>query len=93
MLPLWRDRDISGALRCCCPVSQERSLIEISAELNRLQALGAAGKLGEADLTDGTFSLSNIGAIGGTYMSPVLMMPQVNRGVTVPCAGVPSRAC
>jgi len=35
---------------------QERSLFDIAAELARLQALAAAGKLGEADLSDGTFT-------------------------------------
>jgi 2-oxoisovalerate dehydrogenase E2 component (dihydrolipoyl transacylase) len=59
---------------------QERSLLDIASELGRLQSLAAAGKLGEADLSDGTFTLSNIGAIGGTYASPVLFMPQVAIG-------------
>jgi len=59
---------------------QDKSLLEIAADLNELQALGAAGKLGEAQLTGGTFSLSNIGNIGGTYMSPVIMVPQVAIG-------------
>ncbi len=62
------------------------TLLEISKELNRLQALGAEGKLGEADLTGGTFTLSNIGAIGGTYASPVLLVPQV--GGPLPRAAV-----
>lgn len=30
--------------------------------------------------TGGTFTLSNIGAIGGTYAKPVLMVPQVAIG-------------
>ena len=42
---------------------QSLSVFEISAELMRLQALGAAGKLSSADLTGGTFSLSNIGTV------------------------------
>lgn len=42
-----------------------------------LQELGAAGKLGKNELSGGTFSLSNIGNIGGTYLSPVLVVPEV----------------
>ena len=38
------------------------SVLEIAEELNRLQDLGLRGKLGEADLKNGTFSLSNIQA-------------------------------
>lgn len=35
---------------------QRKSILEIAEELNRLQALASAGKLGVADLTGGTFS-------------------------------------
>jgi len=42
---------------------QALSVFEIAAELNRLQVLGDAGKLGTTELTGGTFSLSNIGSV------------------------------
>ena len=38
------------------------------------------GALAESDITDATFTLSNIGAIGGTYMSPIVTSPQVAIG-------------
>ncbi|CAM9326563.1 unnamed protein product [Scytosiphon promiscuus] len=56
---------------------EEMSVLDIAEELNTLQRLGAAGKLGEAELTGTTFTLSNIGSIGGTYASPVILHPQV----------------
>ena len=56
------------------------SVVEIAEELNRLQDLGLRGKLGADDLKNGTFSLSNIGSIGGTYAKPVIMPPQVAIG-------------
>ena len=46
-------------------------------ELNRLMLSGKEGRLDPADLTDGTFTLSNVGAIGGTYAKPVLFLPEV----------------
>jgi 2-oxoisovalerate dehydrogenase E2 component (dihydrolipoyl transacylase) len=58
----------------------QMSVLEIAEELNRLQDLGSRGKLGAADLKDGTFSLSNIGSIGGTYAKPVILPPQVAIG-------------
>lgn len=54
-----------------------RSVLEVAVELGRLQALAAAGRLGEAELAGGTFTLSNVGALGGTHLAPVLVVPQV----------------
>merc|ERR1719385_266961 len=59
---------------------QDLSVFEIASELNRMHALGLAGKLGGAELTGGTFSLSNIGSIGGTYAKPVILPPEVAIG-------------
>jgi len=59
---------------------QDKSVMEIAEELARLYALAFEGNLSEADISDCTFTLSNIGAIGGTYMSPVVLPPQVAVG-------------
>jgi len=59
---------------------QTLSVFEIALELNRLQELGSKGKLSTSDLGGGTFSLSNIGSIGGTYAKPVILPPQVAIG-------------
>ncbi|XP_012886850.1 PREDICTED: lipoamide acyltransferase component of branched-chain alpha-keto acid dehydrogenase complex, mitochondrial [Dipodomys ordii] len=59
---------------------QVRSVFEIAAELTRLQKLGSSGQLSTPDLTGGTFTLSNIGSIGGTYAKPVILPPEVAIG-------------
>lgn len=59
---------------------QARSILDIALELARLQQLAVQGKLGEADLSDTTFSLSNVGTIGGTYASPIIPLPNVGIG-------------
>ncbi|XP_068449237.1 lipoamide acyltransferase component of branched-chain alpha-keto acid dehydrogenase complex, mitochondrial [Clinocottus analis] len=56
------------------------SVFDIAQELNRLQALGTAGQLGTHELSGGTFTLSNIGSIGGTYAKPVILPPEVAIG-------------
>uniref|UniRef100_A0A3Q3EXT7 Dihydrolipoamide acetyltransferase component of pyruvate dehydrogenase complex n=1 Tax=Labrus bergylta TaxID=56723 RepID=A0A3Q3EXT7_9LABR len=56
------------------------SVFDIALELNRLQTLGAAGQLGTNELSGGTFTLSNIGSIGGTYAKPVILPPEVAIG-------------
>lgn len=59
---------------------QNMSILQIAQEVNRLAALGQQAKLGTADLTGGTFTLSNIGAIGGTYCVPLIVCPEVMIG-------------
>jgi 2-oxoisovalerate dehydrogenase E2 component (dihydrolipoyl transacylase) len=52
-------------------------IVSIAAELNRLQSLAAEGKLSSKDLSGGTITVSNIGNIGGTYVSPVIVDKEV----------------
>lgn len=46
---------------------QVLSVLQIAQEVNRLQVLGAAGQLGSADLSGGTFTLSNIGSVSQSW--------------------------
>jgi 2-oxoisovalerate dehydrogenase E2 component (dihydrolipoyl transacylase) len=59
---------------------QDKTIVEIAVELNAMQEAGAKGTLSEAQLSGATFSLSNIGSIGGTYAAPVVVLPQVAIG-------------
>lgn len=56
---------------------QSLSLLEITKELLRLQHLATNNKLSPEDVTGGTITLSNIGAIGGKFGSPLLNLPEV----------------
>lgn len=53
------------------------NVYSIAAELARLQALAAAGKLSVQDLSGGTITVSNIGNVGGTYVAPVIVDREV----------------
>ncbi|KAI1859477.1 hypothetical protein JX265_010480 [Neoarthrinium moseri] len=54
-----------------------RNILSIASELSRLQAAATAGKLSVQDLSGGTITVSNIGNIGGTYLSPVIVEKEV----------------
>mmetsp|Transcript_28135 Transcript_28135/g.71722 ORF Transcript_28135/g.71722 Transcript_28135/m.71722 type:complete len:493 (-) Transcript_28135:190-1668(-) len=56
---------------------QDMSIMDIAKDLNRLMGLAKEGKLSSDDLAGGTFSVSNIGAIGGTYAKPVVVPTEV----------------
>ncbi|KAI9838227.1 MAG: hypothetical protein M1838_004646 [Thelocarpon superellum] len=49
------------------------SIGEIASALSHLQTLASGGKLSTADLSGGTITISNIGSIGGTVVSPILV--------------------
>lgn len=51
--------------------------MQITKELSRLQQLALENKLKPEDISGGTITLSNIGAIGGKYGSPLLNLPEV----------------
>uniref|UniRef100_A0A182QQF0 Dihydrolipoamide acetyltransferase component of pyruvate dehydrogenase complex n=1 Tax=Anopheles farauti TaxID=69004 RepID=A0A182QQF0_9DIPT len=59
---------------------EQKSILQIATELNALQERGAKGALTPNDFANGTFALSNIGIIGGTYTHPVVITPQVAIG-------------
>ncbi|KAF7146088.1 hypothetical protein RHSIM_Rhsim04G0224800 [Rhododendron simsii] len=56
---------------------QSLSILEITKELSRLQQLASANKLSADDVSGGTITLSNIGAIGGKFGSPLVNSPEV----------------
>ncbi|KAF2745402.1 hypothetical protein M011DRAFT_469459 [Sporormia fimetaria CBS 119925] len=56
---------------------QSHSIESLAAEVARLGKLARDGKLTNADLTGATFTVSNIGSIGGAAVSPVIVTPQV----------------
>ncbi|KAL2459667.1 Lipoamide acyltransferase component of branched-chain alpha-keto acid dehydrogenase complex [Forsythia ovata] len=57
---------------------QSLSILEITKELSRLQQLALANKLNPDDISGGTITLSNIGAIGGKFGSPLINVPEVS---------------
>ena len=59
---------------------QDKSLYEIAEDLARIMETGKRGSVSQADLSGGTFTLSNIGSIGATYTKPVIFPPQVAIG-------------
>ncbi|KAI1367366.1 2-oxoacid dehydrogenase acyltransferase [Xylaria arbuscula] len=54
-----------------------KNVLSIANELADLQSRAVAGKLSVQDLTGGTITVSNIGNIGGTYLSPVIVEKEV----------------
>ena len=56
---------------------QQKSLKEVTAEINQLTEAARQGKLPPDSMKKGTISISNIGAIGGTVATPIINKPEV----------------
>ena len=54
-----------------------KNVTEIAATLARLSAQARAGKLSLEEMQGGSFSISNLGGIGGTSFTPIVNWPEV----------------
>jgi 2-oxoisovalerate dehydrogenase E2 component (dihydrolipoyl transacylase) len=59
---------------------EHKSILDIHEELLELQRLGSESALGAEHLTGTTFTISNIGLVSGTYLNPIITLPQVAIG-------------
>jgi pyruvate dehydrogenase E2 component (dihydrolipoamide acetyltransferase) len=57
--------------------ADRKSVLEISAEIEEVAARARKGELSVGDLRGGTFTITNIGALGGTGMIPTINYPEV----------------
>ena len=57
--------------------ADKKGVMQIAAEASAFAAKARDGKLGPADMTGGTFSISSLGGIGGTYFTPIINAPEV----------------
>ncbi|MDF0750029.1 dihydrolipoyllysine-residue acetyltransferase [Marinobacter sp. 71-i] len=53
------------------------TLLGIADEVARLTESARSGRVSQEDLKGGTITISNIGALGGTYASPIINAPEV----------------
>ena len=64
MVPVIKDCDKKGVL-------------QISQEMSELAKKARDGKLGPAEMTGATFTISSFGGIGGKYFTPIINAPEV----------------
>ena len=64
MVPVIRDCDKKGVL-------------QISQEMGELAKKARDGKLGPAEMSGATFTISSLGGIGGRYFTPIINAPEV----------------
>jgi pyruvate dehydrogenase E2 component (dihydrolipoamide acetyltransferase) len=55
----------------------KKNIVELAAELTQLSKKAREKKLTSADMEGGTFTITNLGGIGGTGFSPIVNYPEV----------------
>jgi 2-oxoisovalerate dehydrogenase E2 component (dihydrolipoyl transacylase) len=55
---------------------QNKSILDLAADITRLTLDARSGKVHPDDLKGGTITISNIGAIGGTVATPIINKPE-----------------
>jgi 2-oxoisovalerate dehydrogenase E2 component (dihydrolipoyl transacylase) len=56
---------------------EQHSISSLAREIQRLGVLAKDGELGAEHFKDATFTVSNVGSIGGGVVSPIIVAPQV----------------
>lgn len=64
MVPVVRDAD-------------KKNIVELSVELTEMAQKTRDGKVAPADMQGGTFTISNLGGIGGGFFTPIVNHPEV----------------
>jgi pyruvate dehydrogenase E2 component (dihydrolipoamide acetyltransferase) len=57
--------------------AEKKGVLDIARDLGDLSKKARDGKLGIADMTGATFTISSLGGIGGTYFTPIINAPEV----------------
>jgi pyruvate dehydrogenase E2 component (dihydrolipoamide acetyltransferase) len=57
--------------------ADKKGVLQISQEMSELAKKARDGKLGPADMSGATFTISSLGGIGGRYFTPIINAPEV----------------
>lgn len=79
MVPVIRDTD-------------KKNMVDIAEDLGEIAKKARAGQISLADLQGGTFTITNLGGIGGSFFTPIVNSPEVailgvGKAIMDPCIG------
>ena len=57
--------------------ADKKGVLQISQEMSELAKKARDGRLGPADMSGATFTISSLGGIGGRYFTPIINAPEV----------------
>lgn len=72
--------------------ADQKNMVEIAQDLGEIAKKAREGQIGLADMQGGTFTVTNLGGIGGSFFTPIINSPEVailgaGRAIMDPCIG------
>ncbi|NQT93317.1 MAG: 2-oxo acid dehydrogenase subunit E2 [Lentisphaerae bacterium] len=66
-----------GLLVPVIPDADKKNMVEIAADVSRIAARARTGEITLEEMQGGTFTVTNLGSIGGTHFTPIVNHPEV----------------
>jgi pyruvate dehydrogenase E2 component (dihydrolipoamide acetyltransferase) len=72
--------------------ADQKNMVDIAKDLGEIAKKARAGQISLADMEGGTFTITNLGGIGGSFFTPIVNSPEVailgvGRAIMDPCIG------
>ncbi len=72
--------------------ADQKNMVDIAQDLGEIAQKARAGQISLADMQGGTFTITNLGGIGGSFFTPIINSPEVailgvGRAIMDPCIG------
>jgi pyruvate dehydrogenase E2 component (dihydrolipoamide acetyltransferase) len=70
----------------------QKNMVDIAQDLGTIAKKARAGEIALSDMQNGTFTITNLGGIGGSFFTPIVNSPEVailgvGRAIMDPCIG------
>ncbi len=80
------------------PDADQKNMVDIAVDLGGIAKKARAGDISLADMQGGTFTITNLGGIGGSFFTPIVNAPEVailgvGRAIMDPCVGKGDGLC
>ncbi len=78
--------------------ADQKNMVDIALDLGGIAKKARAGQISLADMQGGTFTITNLGGIGGSFFTPIINSPEVailgvGRAIMDPCVGKSDGMC
>ncbi len=78
--------------------ADQKNMVDIAVDLGNIAKKAREGKISLADMQGGTFTVTNLGGIGGSFFTPIINSPEVailgvGRAIMDPCIGGKDGLC